>query len=264
MLEKTAYLLVYHGSRDPRPQQEMDRLAKEIQTQLADECFVSAQQGIRTAVLTKPPEPLVYTAALELAPQPLERAIAQLSQQLAPKGITELQILPLFLLPGVHVREDIPEAVKLAQQAVGTDMRITLKPYLGQSPLMAKKLQTAFSDATYSAKIIISHGSRRPGGNQPLETLAQQVGVKPAYWSVSPTLTEQVASLVEAGTSVIEIMPYFLFPGGITDAIAQEVQTRQAQFPRVHLQLGPPLSRHLSLADLITKDMIYDQSKNPW
>ncbi len=256
MLEKTAYLLVYHGSRDPRPQQEMDRLAEQIQHQLAEEFVISAQPGIRTAVLTKPPQPLVYTAALELAPLSLEDAIAQLSQQLASKGITELQVLPLFLLPGVHVREDIPEAVKIAQQAVGHQMRITLKPYLGQSPLMAKQLQAAFSDATHSAKIIISHGSRRPGGNQPLERLAQQVGLKPAYWSVSPTLSEQVTRLVRSGILAIEIVPYFLFPGGITDAIAQHVDTLQAQFPQVQLQFGRPLSRQLSLADLIIKEMI--------
>lgn len=234
----------------------MERLAEQIQQQLVDQFVVSAPPSRRTAVLTKPPQPLVYTAALELAPVSLESTIAQLSEELAPKGITELQILPLFLLPGVHVREDIPEAVKIAQQAVGTDMRIPLKPYLGQSPLMAKKMQAAFSDGTDSARIIISHGSRRPGGNQPLETLAQQVGVKPAYWSVSPTLSEQVADCVEAGTSAIEIVPYFLFPGGITDAIAQQVQTLQAQFPSVPLQLGSPLSRHLSLADLIIKDLI--------
>ncbi|MDR9405117.1 MAG: sirohydrochlorin chelatase [Halothece sp. Uz-M2-17] len=256
MLEKTAYLLVYHGSRDPRPQQEMDRLAEQIQSQLAEQSVVSPVEKFRTAVLTKPPQPLVYTAALELAPLPLESAIAQLSEQLAPKGITELQILPLFLLPGVHVREDIPEAVKIAQQMVETKMRVTLKPYLGQSPLMARKLQATFSDVTDSARIIISHGSRRQGGNQPLETLAQQVGAKPAYWSVSPTLTEQITGFVEAGISAIEIMPYFLFPGGITDAIAQEVQTLKAQFQSVHLHFGRPLSRHLSLADLIIKDMI--------
>jgi len=256
LLEKTAYLLVYHGSRDPRPQQEMERLVQQIQHQLAEEFVVPAQQGIRTAVLTKPPQPLVYTAALELAPLSLEDAIAQLSQQLAPKGITELQVFPLFLLPGVHVREDIPEAVKTAQQAVGNQMRITLKPYLGQSSFMAKKLQASFSERTDSAKIIISHGSRRPGGNQPLENLAQQAGVRPAYWSVSPTLSEQVVSLVQSGIPAIEIVPYFLFPGGITDGIAQQVQALQPQFPQVQLHFGRPLSCYLSLADLIIKEMI--------
>jgi sirohydrochlorin ferrochelatase len=234
----------------------MERLAQQIQNHLTDEYVVSAHQKIGTAVLTKPPQPVIYTAALELAPLSLEDAIAQLGRELQPKGITELQILPLFLLPGVHVREDIPEAVKSAQQAVSNQMQITLKPYLGQSPLMRKKLQASFSDATHSAKIIISHGSRRPGGNQPLEHLAQQVGVTAAYWSVSPTLSEQVASLVRAGIPAIEIVPYFLFPGGITDAIAQHIDTLQTQFPQVQLQFGRPLSRHLSLADLIIKEMI--------
>jgi sirohydrochlorin ferrochelatase len=256
LLEKTAYLLVYHGSRDPRPQQEMYLLAQEVRQALVEQSVVSSQERERTAVLTKPPQPLVYTAALELAPLSLEAAIAQVITQLKSQGVTHLQVIPLFLLPGVHVREDIPSAVEKAREATENQVTITLTPYLGQSPSMAQQLQSSFSDGDNSAKIIVSHGSRRPGGNQPIVNLAQQLGIASAYWSVSPTLTEQVEALVKQGKEKIEVIPYFLFPGGITDAIAQQVQSLQTQFPQVYFWVGDPLRRRISLADLIINEII--------
>jgi len=42
--------------------------------------------------------------------------------------------VPLFLLPGVHVIEDIPTEVAIAQQALGQEVKIDLRPYLGTHP----------------------------------------------------------------------------------------------------------------------------------
>lgn len=260
MLEKTAYLLVYHGSRDPRPAQEVSKLAQGVRNQMATALTVSSLE--RTAVITKPPEPLVETAALELAPLSLEETIAQvIVPKMQQQGKTYLQVIPLFLLPGVHVREDIPNAILEAQEQVGNRVTLDLKPYLGASPLMGQKIaETAPAsvsfDETSSAKIIISHGSRRKGGNLPIAALAQQLEAKVAYWSVSPTLTEQVEGFVAQGKQAMEIIPYFLFAGGITDAIAQQVHTLQTEFPQVTFKLGNPLSDRLSLADLIIEEYI--------
>jgi len=267
LLEKTAYLLVYHGSRDSRPHAEMGRLAQAVQQKLGEKSVASREGTEVMAVLTKgdwhaashsrvamtePSPPRVYTAALELASLSLESAIALLVQE---HGLTDLQVIPSFLLPGVHVREDIPEAVKKAQQEAGNKVKISLCPYIGQSPLMMEKLQNSFSDSENSAKIIISHGSRRVGGNEPIENLAQDLGGSAAYWSVSPSLREQVERFVKAGVDKVEILPYFLFPGGITDAIAQQVQSLETEFPRVQFHLGCPLCHCVSLADVIIHEI---------
>lgn len=271
MFEKTAYLLVYHGSRDPRPQQEVLRVAQEVREKLAAKQAslspVSSQQPETTAVLTKPPEPSVYTAALELAPLSLEDAIAQILTEMKEQGMTHLRVLPLFLLPGVHVREDIPAALAQAQEKAGEGVCLELASYVGQSPLMAQKLQEKLGEIVQdpgnpvqpspsSAKIIVSHGSRRQGGNQPIEALARQLGAAAAYWSVSPTLSEQLEALVEQGTRQISMIPYFLFPGGLTDAIAEQVADWQRQFPHVEFHLGTPLSRSFSLTDLIINELV--------
>ena len=57
--------------------------------------------------------------------------------------------------------------------------------------------------------------------------------------------------LVSAGHQQIGILPYFLFAGGITDAIAQAVKELKAQFPNVLLHLAEPLGASAELADLI-------------
>lgn len=273
MLEKTAYLLVYHGSRDPRPQQEMLRVAQEVREELVRKTPATSpsrffsEEGETTAVLTKPVEPVVYTAALELAPLPLDDAIAQIITEIQQQGMTRLRILPLFLLPGVHVREDIPTAIAQAQEKSGDTASIDLAPYIGQSALMAQKLQEnlavsfqgwerATQQCPSSAKIIVSHGSRREGGNRPIEQLAQQLDATTGYWSVSPTLGEQIEALVEQGKQHISLIPYFLFPGGLTDAIAQQVQDWQRQFPQVQFHLGQPLSRSFSLTDLVINELV--------
>jgi len=271
LFEKTAYLLIYHGSRDPRPQQEVLRVAQEVREKLAAKQAslspISSQQQETAAVLTKPPEPLVYTAALELAPLSLEDAIAQILTEIKQQGITHLRVLPLFLLPGVHVREDIPAALAQAQEKAGEGMSLELAPYVGQSPLMAQKLQENLGEIAHSpscslpsspssAKIIVSHGSRRQGANQPIAALAQELGATTAYWSISPLVSEQLEALVEQGTRQISMIPYFLFPGGLTDAIAQQTADWQRQFPQVEFHLGPPLSRSFSLTDLIINQLV--------
>jgi len=49
-------------------------------------------------------------------------------------GYNCFQVVPLFLLLGVHVIEDIPTEVAIAQQALGQEVKIDLRPYLGTHP----------------------------------------------------------------------------------------------------------------------------------
>jgi sirohydrochlorin cobaltochelatase len=270
---RSAYLLVSHGSRDPRPQAALEQLAellklrietamdRDLQKDQAQLSYHSPvkegeQRGIlssRSATLcsTQFLQPMVGTACLELAPLPLHEQIREFGDRVLAAGFNRLEVVPLFLLPGVHVMTDIPAEVKLAGQAVGADLTIELRPYLGSHPhinsLFAKQISSIWTEAW----ILLSHGSRRFGGNAPVETLAAQMNAVPAYWSLSPSLEQRVAELVDAGCRTIAILPYFLFAGGITDAIASSVAKLQAQLPTVQLSLGEPIGASSELADLI-------------
>lgn len=234
-----AYLLISHGSRDPRPQIAIDRLAQQLRSSLA-------------AAIPNEPPILVATAQLELALEPLHVQISGFAHQCASKGYDRVVILPLFLSPGVHAIEDIPAEVALAEREIGHKVRLKIAPFLGNAPNLGD-LFARNRSALPSQSIILAHGSRRTGGNAIVERLADSLTVKAAYWSVSPSLTDRVAEAIAAGATEIGILPYFLFAGGITDAICDSVAQLQQQHPQVKLILGEPIGDNPALIATIGK-----------
>jgi sirohydrochlorin ferrochelatase len=237
-----AYLLVTHGSRDPRPQQAVQDLARRV---------AARQPGL-----------FVETAALELQPLPLHKQIRQFSDRAFDLGMISIQVLPLFLLRGVHVMEDIPAEVELARQQLDCDRSIYLRSHLGAHPQFVQLLAgvIAASPIAHSTKttawILLAHGSRRPGGNQPVEAIAahlahaDRVCVKAAYWSVAPSLDVQIQTLANAGYLHIGVVPYFLFAGGITEAIGQSIDRFRLQFPQVQFYLADPIGVSDALVEI--------------
>lgn len=237
---RSTYLLVSHGSRDPRPQLALENLGQLLSQKLADSF------------------PAVATATLELGPAPLHEQICSFGDRTLSLGLTQLQILPVFLLPGVHVAEDIPAEVEIAQKTFGDKLKIELRPHLGcQKAGLTKLLKNQMQEVAFLPNLVLpkwvllSHGSRRSGGNSTVEEIASKLGAETAYWSVKPSLSERIESLVRGGQQQIGIVPYFLFNGGITDAIAKNVAQLIKQFPEAELHLANPLGASVELAELI-------------
>lgn len=270
----SAYLLVSHGSRDPRPQQAMEELARLVRDRVqrstnGDRSFTAAStlpsflsthglqqqetERITTSslVLSKTQYPLVSTAVLELAPSPLHEQIRQFAKEALSIGCNQVQLLPLFLLAGVHVMEDIPQEVALAVASLGQAITINQRPHLGIHPGLVKILTNQRVTIDADARILLAHGTRRTGGNESVKAVADQLGAAVAYWSVKPSLEEQLHTLADAGHKQVAILPYFLFAGGITDAIAQTLPHLQKQFPKLKLSLAQPIGANPELADLI-------------
>ncbi|MBD2524640.1 sirohydrochlorin chelatase [Nostoc sp. FACHB-133] len=245
----SAYLLVSHGSRDPRPEVAMQQLAKLVCNKLPNNYNPSSS------------EHLVGIAALEMSPQPLHEQIQKFAKSAfgdawvglhkPSQNENRLKIVPLFLLPGVHVMTDIPAEVALAQQAIGQDIMIDLQPHLGSHPNLEKLLTKQISTIKAEAWILLAHGSRRPGSKETVEAMAASLSAVAAYWAGPPSLESRVKELVAAGYSEIAILPYFLFAGGITDAIAASIEELKLQFSAVNFQLAQPLGASAELAELI-------------
>jgi sirohydrochlorin cobaltochelatase len=284
----SAYLIVSHGSRDPRPQVAVEALAQLIRQQLQHrqsdrvvpplvqpvpvQARPQARLPTRTStssLINAAGNPLVGTATLELAKLSLHEQIQQFGDRALAAGYRTLKLLPLFLLPGTHVMEDIPAEVAIARQCLDCALTLELRPYLGSHPqlrnllsetalsetaLSGVTLETALSGVTSApdhAQILLAHGSRRPGANQSVEAIANDLQALPAYWSVPPNLETQIAALTKTGCQQITIMPYFLFAGGIMDAIAQSIQSLSQQFPATRLHLAKPLGVSSAMADLV-------------
>ncbi|MDP5015844.1 MAG: sirohydrochlorin chelatase [Dolichospermum sp.] len=238
----TAYLLLSHGSRDPRPDLAMQQLA-----------------GLLSEMLPQG-ENFVGVATLEANIQPLHLQIQDFAYRVQAFGCKRVQIIPLFLLPGFHVMTDSPAEIALAEQAITEGMTIELRPYVGSYPGLAKFFTRMMMTVTSDVSIILAHGSRRADSHTSVENIAATVGAVTAYWSVPPSLEVRVQELIAAGYGQIAIFPYFLFTGGITDAIALAVKTLELQFPSVTFQLAQPLGTSREFADLIW-DFIKEEEK---
>lgn len=205
--------------------------------------------------ISEPAAPIVEVAALEGDRLALHQKIEQLGKKLqrqnpAPTA-PQIVVLPLFLLQGTHVMEDIPAEVAQAQEALGQAIGIAIAPYLGSHPGLYRLITERMAALPVEAWILLAHGSRRALANQFIETLAERLGAVTAYWSVAPDLETRLHELRELGLKRIAILPYFLARGGITDAIARLVATFSHQFPSLELHLTPPLDAASELVDLI-------------
>ena len=275
--EQTAYFFVYHGSRDPRPQASAQRLSRQVVRVLLDNHSGINRSGSHHSGTNGSAEDdsaphnstnvdqwicreeslLFSVGALELASIPLHEHINQFGHRIAHQGITTIRIIPLFLFPGVHVAEDIPEEVHLAQHRLGHSIHLICCPHMGSHHAIANYLRTQLSAQTplssTSTCIFISHGSKKPRANEPAEAIAAQLGARMAYWSMPPSLAECLDDLIIQGCTDIMVIPYFLFGGKITDTIAQTVQDYRHRFPQIRIHLGHPLGESEAIAPLIAE-----------
>lgn len=183
---KTAYLLITHGSRDPRSQAGAEKLADQLRERFGLQQQPHPGQSHRTE---NSPIAAIATAVLELGPAPLHIQIQQFAQDVAKLGITQIKLLPLFLLPGVHVRQDLPEELAqaqsiLAQHRETANIFLELLPHLGaddalvpvlraqQQALLAKFSQAQASQAQASQQQALSAQCFLAQSSQPELSLA--------------------------------------------------------------------------------------------
>lgn len=231
----SAYLLVFHGSHDERSQTAAQELTEIV------------RQRLHSAT--------VQDVYLECHSLSLHQQIEQIAQQIAPElpdsNPTQWVIVPVFLLAGTHVMQDIPAEISLAQHHLQQQVQLTVTPHLGSQPGLRSLISARMASVPVTDWILLAHGSRRAGANQCIEELAKSLGAIAAYWSTAPNLNTRLQEFSDAGVHQVGIFPYFLFSGGITEAIAQTIS--QSSQPPLSLTLTEPLNATAELADLLLK-----------
>lgn len=197
--------------------------------------------------------PLVGIAALELADLSLSESLINFAHQANSKGFKRIKVIPLFLSPGVHVQSDIPTEIATAAKQIDDRITIELSPYLGKYSEIVTLLAQQFEELSARTRILIAHGSRLLAVVEYYQQLGNQLNADVAYWSTMPRFSEQIKLKIAAGSKKIALLPYFLFPGRITEAIAKEILVLQQEYPEVELQLGKPLGETPAIAELIAQ-----------
>lgn len=75
----------------------------------------------------------------------MHQQIVEFSDRALAKGYDRIQVLPLFLLAGVHVTEDIPQEVEQARAIIGQKVSIDLRSHLGTHPNLIRLLYKLFA-----------------------------------------------------------------------------------------------------------------------
>jgi sirohydrochlorin cobaltochelatase len=103
-----AILLLAHGSRDPAWKVPFERL--------------------REKIAARAPTTPVQNAYLEHT----DPDVIEASRQLVARGATTIEIVPLFLGPGGHVRSDLPRLAASIRSAYG-DIEVTVATPIGEA-----------------------------------------------------------------------------------------------------------------------------------
>jgi sirohydrochlorin cobaltochelatase len=261
----SAYFLIFHGSRDPRTYSLASYLGELLTIKFKSKNILIQQNCLNNNLaifepemlitLNSPKIPLVQVAPLEFTKLSLNESLVAFAQKAFQKGFRKIKVLPLFLAPGIHVQQDIPAEIALAIQNINNQIVVELSPFLGKYSGIVPLLTQKFSTLKTAGRILVAHGSPLPQVAYYYQNLATKLNASIAYWSVAPSLTQQVEAQIASGQKQIVILPYFLFPGKITQAIAQEVSILQKQYPQVELILEQPLGATETLAELIVEEI---------
>jgi sirohydrochlorin cobaltochelatase len=208
-MNATALFLVTHGSSDRRSWSALQDLVTVARSQ--SNLYISG-------------------GCLEGQTLTLAQQLEKFANEIVEYGVSTIVILPLLLLEGIHVSEDIPNEVAIAQSNLQNCITLRILPHLGthsQIPDLLAQQFEKYSDQhspEKQARILVSHGSRRADANQVVENLAKSSQSIAAYWGIEPKIETQIEHLITQGIDRINVLPYFLTEGGITEAIAHKLQ----------------------------------------
>lgn len=121
-LPKRGRLLLAHGARDPRWVQPFERI-------------------IELASATQPEVPHQLSFLEFMTP-----GLVEGGRLLAAQGCTEIDVVPMFLGVGGHVRKDVPVLLEQMQQAL-PGVRITLLPAIGERDEVLQAMAASLASA---------------------------------------------------------------------------------------------------------------------
>ncbi|WP_218081086.1 sirohydrochlorin chelatase [Anthocerotibacter panamensis] len=200
-MEPPLIFLCAHGSRDPRAADQLTLLTQQVQDHLPY---------------------LVSSGVLEFGEKPL---VEQLAAVVVQNPTAPLIVVPLFLLPGTHAREDLPQALHTLQQQF-PKLTSTLAPPLSESPELSDALAQRIKN--HPRALLFAHGSRRQGAEAPILDLAFQLSIRTntpievvCHKSGEDILTHTLAHHPQGGL----VLPLFLFDGYLVDYAREQVQS---------------------------------------
>ena len=155
-----------------------------------------------------------------------EPSAAQAIETCIEQGASDITVVPVFLLPGIHANIDIPAELERFPDVVFHYGRP-----LGVDDIMVEILVDRLAEAGFGGQedetvLLVGHGSRVPEARVEFEKLAKCLTKKIACkvhtaFITTPAFYQEVARKLV--NQKIYILPYFLFSGGYTVKMKREL-----------------------------------------
>ncbi|EMA19616.1 MULTISPECIES: CbiX/SirB N-terminal domain-containing protein [Haloarcula] len=241
-LDDEAVLLVGHGSRREKSNEQVRDLAVELEGRL----------GIP-----------VDAAFLELAEPAIDEAIAGLA-----RAVSQVSVVHLSLFAASHVKNDVPLAVEQAREA-HPELTINNGAHLGVHPALLDLLddRAAAVEAELGvdreedevAAVVCARGSSDPDANADVHKLARLLyegrefsRVEASFIGVTePLLDETLHDIAKTRPDAVVVIPYMLGDGVLTGRIKDGAREFDEEYPYVDAAPGEPLGTDTRLLDVL-------------
>jgi sirohydrochlorin ferrochelatase/(2Fe-2S) ferredoxin len=241
----TAILIVGHGSRETRANQELEQLV--------------ASYGARTR--DRGDSITVTHAYVELAQPLVGEALATLAA-----SHQRVVVVPLFLFLVGHAKNDIPIALTRVRAAHPQVDFVSGRELGVHVELLAIAFDRAVAcgslDAANAKKttvILVGRGSSDPGANAEFYRLTRLFSEGRGFASVipcfigitTPLVSDALETAARGRPDRLIVLPYFLFDGRLTEKLAGQVAEFAARYPWIRTSVARHLGPDPRLLDVI-------------
>jgi sirohydrochlorin cobaltochelatase len=241
-VDDEAVLLVGHGSRRERSNEQVRELAAALEDRL----------GLP-----------VDAAFLELAAPAITEAVAGLAG-----AVSEITVVQLSLFAASHVKNDVPLAVE-GIRADHPGLTINNGAHLGVHPAILDLLDDRATAVEAElgvdrseddvAVALCGRGSSDPDANADVHKLARLLyegrefaRVDATFVGVTdPLLDETLHAVAKHRPDAVVVLPYMLGDGVLTNRIREGAETFDADYPYVDAAAGDPLGTDSRLLDVL-------------
>jgi sirohydrochlorin cobaltochelatase len=239
---RPAFLVVGHGSRDPRGAREFHELV-----------------GL---VRERNPGLAVEGGFIELSRPPIGECV----NRLAEGGARNVAAVPLMLLAAGHAKDDIP-ATLVREGIEHPEMEFRYGRALGVRPelleLMEERISSVVPDEKKpeTAVLVVGRGSSDPDANSDIAKITRLFYegrpypmVESAFISMTPPgVGEGLDRLRRLGAKRVVVFSYFLFTGVLEERIRDEAEGFATENPDVDVRYAGYFGPDGRVADLLVE-----------
>jgi sirohydrochlorin ferrochelatase len=156
-------------------------------------------------------------------------SISEAIESCIQKGASRITVVPILLLPGIHVNEDIPAEIEKAKIEY-PNISFSYCPPLGSDDILVnilaeRLISQGFNKAGDEAVLLVGHGSREPGAALEFQKLADLLGKKIQFEVQTAFLTTPVfyhEKIEELPNKKTYVLPFLLFNAGFAAKMKNE------------------------------------------